>query len=221
MNLSTEKKEHIDSVLDDKALGWLFPVLETGQATCKAFMKLNEDFFSCIDYLNTVPGHLLSYSINKQLSDQCLIPTFPFEMDKEIINKRNGYSIPVLKKRDITISIMRTTNRKKIDRDNVEYLKKKCAKNNELDGQLSIFEPNIFEKDNYHGVLLYGSKKDWERIEFADIIFLDSELKHICHYIDITDKLHIYESLMSSEDKVKSLLNAENIIKDFKKQQEG
>lgn len=221
MNLSMERKNSIDSVLDDKSLGWLFPALETGQATCKAFMNLNEKFFDCEDYLNTVPGHLLSYSINKQLSNQCLLPSCPFEIHKEIINSRNRYSIPVLKKRDITISIMRSSNRKKIDRSDIAYLKKKCIKNNELDGQLSIFESNICEEKNYHGVLLYGSKRDWEGIEFADIIFFDSELKHIHHSLNLIEKLHIYELSMSEEDKEKSLLNAQNIIKDSKKELEG
>lgn len=220
MNLSTDKKKYIESVLDDKCLGWLMPVLETGQSTCKAFMNLNVEFFNCKDYLNSVPGHLLSYSINKQLAIQSLLPSCPFKIYKEEINNRNKYSIPILKKSDVTISMMRSTKRKEIDRNGKMYLKKKCRRNNEIDDQLSIFDsydPYIHGKDNYHGVLLYGSKKDWQGIEFADIIFFDSHLKDICYSLDLIDKLHIYESTMSNEDKEKSLVNAENLIKDIKK----
>lgn len=221
MNLSIEKRNYIDSVLDDKTLGWLFPALETGQATCRAFMDLNDEFFNCSDFLNTVPGHLLSYSINKQLFNQCLLPSSPFELNKEQINNRNKYCIPVLKRNNITVSIMRSSNRKTIENNDIVYLKKKCTRNNELDGQISMFESDICDAANYHGVLLYGTNKYWEGIGFADIVFFDSKLKHMHHSLDLIDKLHIYESSMSSEDKKKSILNAQNIIKDLKTQMGG
>ncbi|WHH58494.1 hypothetical protein [Petroclostridium sp. X23] len=221
MNLSTEKKIHIDSILDDRSLGWLFPVLETGQATCKEFMKLNNEFFNCSDYLNTVPGHLLSYSINRQLSSQCSLPACPFTIHKEKINVRNQYCIPILRKDDITISIMRSVNRRRIDKNDKAYLKEKCRKNNELDGQFSLFEPEISGENNYHGVLLYGAEKDWNGIGFADVVFFDSQLKQIHYSINLMDKLHIYISSMSNGEKEKSILNAQNIIKDVKQQLEG
>jgi hypothetical protein len=224
MNLTTEKEGYIDSILDGKCLGWLMPVLETGQSACKAFMNTNKEFFAYEDYLNVVPGHLLSYSISKQLAIQSKLSACPFILYKEEINHRNKYNIPILKKSDITISVIRGTNRKELNGNDKKYLKKKCRKNNEILCQetfLDLVDIDIYEESNYHGVLLYGSKKDWEGIEFADIIFFDDKLKKINHSINLMDRLHIYESTMNDEEKQKSLLNANNLIKDFKNQSEG
>lgn len=220
MNLSIENKNHIDAILDDKTLGWLYPVLETGQAVCKAFVSSNNNFFDCKDFLNTVPGHLLSYSIYKELSHQCELPTNPFLLGKEMINSRNQYTIPVLKKGDVTISFMRSIMRKKIDNTEIKYLRDKCKKNNELDGQLSMENLIPCDEKNYHGVLIYGSKQDWDGIEFADIIFFDSNLEKINHEINLKNKLHIYESSGAAKSKDKNLLDANSIIKDFIKQVE-
>ncbi|MFL0196958.1 hypothetical protein ACJDU8_15530 [Clostridium sp. WILCCON 0269] len=220
MNLTTEKEGYINSILDNKCLGWLLPVLETGQSACKAFMNTNNDFFGCEEYLNMVPGHLLSYSINKQLAIQGKLSSCPFLIYKEEINHRNKYSIPILRKSDITISVMRGANRKELNGTDKKYLKKKCRKNNDIPCQETFL--NLIDiKDNYHGVLLYGSKKDWEGIEFADIIFFDDELKNINYSINLIGRLHVYQSSMSNEEKQKKLLNANNLIKDFKKQSEG
>ncbi|URZ15472.1 hypothetical protein [Clostridium felsineum] len=225
MNLLTEKsiytegEAYIDSVIDDKCLGWLLPILETGETACKAFMNLNSEFFNCKDYLNMVPGHLLSYCINKQLSTQSLISSCPFISYKEVINKRNGYAIPILGKENVTISVMRSSKQKQVDLSDRRYLKEKCISNDEIDSQLSMFNEcnqDYYKKDKYHGVLLYGTKKDWEGIEFADIIFFDSKLKRECYSLDLVNRLHIYESTMSNEEKNQTLLNAKNLINNEK-----
>ncbi len=224
MNLTTEKEEYIDSILDDKCLGWLMPVLETGQSVCKSFMETNEEFFKCEDYLNMVPSHLLSYSINKQLSAQSKLSSCPFLVCKEEINHRNKYCIPILRKSDITISVMRGINKNELNGTDKKYLKKKCRKNNEIPCQetfLNLMSLDTYEENNYHGILLYGLKKDWEGIEFADIIFFDDKLKKIYHSINLIDRLYVYQSTMSDEEKQKSLLNTNSLIKDFKKQSEG
>lgn len=222
MNLSTEKKEHINSTLNDKCLGAILPILETGQLVCKEFMNLNNKFFDCADYLNVVPGHLLSYSINRQIFNQRLLSSFPFKLEKEMINKRNKYCIPILKKDTVSVSLIRSTNRMDImDRSAKTYLKSKCIKNNELNSQISLFDESTFDESTYHGILLYGAKKNGEGIKFADIVFFDSKLKYIYYYIDLMDKLRIYESSMNSQEKEKNLLNAKNIIKSAKNNSEG
>ena len=223
MNLSTEKKKYIDSVLD-KSMGWLFPILETGQAVCKKIFTINNEFFSCNEYINCVPGHLLSYSINKQVKEQSKLPLFPFDLNDEIINPRNSYTIPVLKKNDITITLLRSPKRFKIDDSDKIYLKHKCIKNNELDTQMYLPDDyfNQFDSDSssYHGVLLYGAIKYWEGISFADIVFFDSSLKKPHHHINLLEKLHVYEATMTNDEKKKSLLNTQNIIKEVIKQSE-
>ncbi len=226
MNLSMEGKKYIDSVLEERCLSWLFPPLETGQATCKQLFAINNKFFDCTEYLNSVPGHLLSYSISKQVKEQSKLPLFPFELHNEIINNRNGYTIPVLKRDDITITLLRSPKRFVIDSNDKLYLKQKCLNNNQLNSQMYIPDEFFDEFTNqnsflYHGVLLYGAVKYWEGINFADIVFFDSDLKAYHHSINLLEKLHIHESTMTSEQKQKSILSAQNIIKEFINQSEG
>ena len=222
MNLATKHIEDINSILEEKTIRWLYPILETGQAVCKEFFNINANFFDCNDYINCVPGHILSYGINKQAYNQSQLPLFPFKLNREVINRRNNSATPLLKKGNVTISLLRSPNRFKIEDTDKKYLRQKCKKNNEINTQmylpdLLLDEENNDQGESYHGVLLYGAVKYWEGINFADIVFFDSNLKEFYHSIDLMDRLHVYETNMTEEEKEKSLLNARNIIKESNK----
>ena len=222
MNLSSKNKKYIDSVLEDRTLVWLYPALETGQSVCKEFFKLNEEFFNCPDYINSVPGHLLSYSINKQIIEQGKLPLFPFKIHKEIINNRNSYAIPFMRKDNITISLLRCQKRFKIDDCDKKYLKLKCSTNKKLDPQIPLFIDEYQDNkiEPLHGVLLYSMAKGFEGISFADIVFFDDTLTHNYYFINLLEKLHVYESASSTKENRKNLLDPKDIIKDFKKESE-
>lgn len=218
MNLSNDNKIYINTVLNDKALGCLYPVLDTGITACREFIKLNKDYFDCKEFLNTVPGTLLTYSISKQVKKQCALSSSQFILMPEKINQRNGYSVPILKKENVNLSIIRTTQRFKLDNPDKKYLKNKCRKNDELDNQIALYglSNDVFLlSESFHGVVLYGIEKDFSKIKFADIVFFDSNLKNVEYYLDISEKLHIYENSINKEQKEENILTANNLIKEF------
>lgn len=218
MNLSSEKKEYIETVLDDRTLGHLYPILEVGQIASRDFFNKNSDFFDVPEFLNNVPGHILTYCINKQLAPSKIPQRFPFRVTCEEINKNNKNCAPFLKKGLVSISILRCRNRGKLDSSDKNYLKRKCKSNNILDGQLTIFEEKCSSDEAIHGVLIYGSQRATGGFEFADIVFFDSTLRNVIFSIDIMDKLKIYRSQIDDGEKQKNLLNAENLIKEVKRE---
>lgn len=185
MNMSIENKEYINTILNDTVLNWLYPVLESGQVMCREFIKTNQSFFDCDEYLNVLPGTLLTYCISKQMKNQCLLTDSPFELVKEEINNRNGYAIPILKIENINISLMRSAQRWTIENVNKKYLIDKCSKNISLDHQIRLFDLDWLSDDPYHGVLLYGVDKLFEEINFADIVFFDRNLKAVRHSLNL------------------------------------
>jgi len=220
VNLSSEKKEYIESTLDDRTLGHLYPILEVGQIACKDFFAKNREFFDIPELLNNVPGHILTYCINKQLAPGKIPARFPFSVSIEEINKNNKSNAPFLKKGYITISILRCRGRKKLDSSDKIYLADRCKANDILDGQLTYLESEVFGDENLHGVLIYGAQKEYDGFEFADIVFFDNHLRKANYSINIMDKLKIYRSQADESEKQKNLLNAESLIKEIKKEME-
>jgi len=213
--MSTEAKQHIDSIINDRNLLYVYQSLENGVIALNDYRDRNPLIFSSC-YSSNISGRMLSHFINMQFEESFLSKKFPFNVR---CRQEHSSKVPELSINNIILTPKRCNDISEILDGQTQYMKSLSRGNRVLDGQLSVFDFFPTDKTNkIYGVLAYSNFDSVNKqFDFVKIIFPHESLRSYFYIKDVKPKIRIYSSIEDISHDEQRLMTVEKLTKNVQR----
>ena len=205
--------EALENDFPQKTLDLLSKQVTIGTKLFNIFLKDNHKFFSYPQY-SSLKGDLLSYSIQKQLSDAAFTPNALYKALPVNVNNYNR-SILHIKTDHFIVTSSKTYKWNKLPCSS-KYKKEYAKANTGGDGQYTFdFIGQCIATLPYYGLLTYNFNDKMSECDHIDLVVPDSQFKNILHRKDLKPSqnlLYVISSDLESGDIAKLNEEFEQIV---------